>query len=109
VRRACSTSFNVDYRVVIDDVWSIALQVDDDGEAGTWTDVLAGEIDTEEDGIQAANASSDDAEDTHHSLTLHTTRFWLTVVFGNLNVIPLEPAATDLMRADPRYVFPFAE
>jgi hypothetical protein len=96
---------NVGFRVVIDDVWSIALHVDDDGATGTWTEFIAAEIDTEEDGILAASASSDDA---HHSLILHTSRFWLTGVFRMIDVSPLEPAATDLMLADPRYVFPFA-
>ena len=95
---------NVGFRVEIDEVWSIALHVDDDGEKGTDTQFLAAEIDTVEDGIQAASVSRAEA---HHSLILHTSRFWLTVVFASLTVSPLEPAATDLMLADRRYVFPF--
>jgi hypothetical protein len=98
---------NVGFRVVIDDVWSMTLHVvDDDGNRDTFTQFWAAEIDTEEDGIQAASVSRDDV---HHSLTIHTSRFWLTVVFGYMSVEPLEPAATNLMLADPRYVFPFAK
>jgi hypothetical protein len=96
---------NVGFRVVIDDVWSIALRVDDEGETGTHIQFGAAEIETVDDEIQAASISRDDV---YHSLILRTNCFWLTAVFGHLDVSPLEPAATDLMLADPRYLFPFA-
>jgi hypothetical protein len=95
---------NVPYRIVIDDVWRADMQIEDDGETSDWVSFLAAEIETEDEAIAAASASRDDE---YHSLILHTSRFWLTLVFGYIDVQPLEPAATDLMLADSRYVFPF--
>jgi hypothetical protein len=97
---------NVGYRVVMDDVWSVALHIDDDGEVGERIEFQYGEIDAERHDIDAAGRSRDDR---HHSLTFRANRFWLSVIFAYLSVTPLEPVATELMRADKRYVFPVSE
>ena len=96
---------NVGFEVVFQQVWSVALYVDDEGEGEADIQVLAAEIGTEREGIRAAFAQRGE---THQSLTIHTNRFWLTVVFAEIAVTPLEVVATELMLSDARYVFPFA-
>ncbi|MEO5822288.1 MAG: hypothetical protein ABIT71_17415 [Vicinamibacteraceae bacterium] len=95
---------NVPYHVVIDDVWRSDMQIDDEGETSDSVRFLAAEIETEDEAIATASTSRDDE---YHSLILHTSRFWLTLVFGYIDVQPREPAATDLMLADSRYLLPF--
>ena len=97
---------NVGFRVEFEQVWSVALHVDDEGERESDIQVLAAEIGTEHEGIRAAFT---ERGETHQSLTIHTNRFWLTVVFVEMSVTPLEVVATELMISDPRYVFPFAQ
>jgi hypothetical protein len=55
------------------------MQIEDEGETSDWVSFLAAEIETEDEAIAAASASRDDE---YHSLILHTSRFWLTVVFA---------------------------
>jgi hypothetical protein len=97
---------NVDYRVVLNDVEYLTIERRDGNPAVNIPGVTFGyaEIETCEEEIAGAARRTGDR---YHSLIIETELFNLMAVFSYIGVEAKEPVATELMRRDPRYEFPF--
>lgn len=99
---------NVDYQVVMHRVECLSIQRREGEPSLGVSGATFGyaEIDTCEEEIVEVERRTGDP---FHSLIIEADLLHLLVVFGYIHVEAREPVATELLRRDPRYEFPFVE